>query len=187
MKELTPAVVAGLYQHLSDTYDSQVTSKADAEEMQAIGWALGLMGILDQDTFMQRFATTVFDNIYLPFTPGDFSKVGAQSQVILAVHEHEHVVQYRREGPLDFCGSYLAQQSARAHWEAEAYRSSVEMCWFMYGRAPDLDRIARKILNYGCGADEVAYIKTFLGMSMPPIERGMIISDVVQTATQYLA
>jgi len=186
MKELTAANVTLLWYHLSKRYGSKVASKASSELMQKVAWALDLMGIMDNEKFMEQYATTIFDTIYLPFNVGDFAEVGPASQVVLAVHEHVHVMQCAREGSLEFCASYLALKSGRAHWEAEAYCASMQMIYYLNGQMPDIDRIARKILSYGCGQDEVEYIKAHLEMTAEPMRLGAIINDVAAEAIAFL-
>jgi hypothetical protein len=186
MKELTKEVVVGLWQCLQEEFGSEVKHKDDSAFMERVGGFLDLIGVLDKDAFMDNYATTIFDTIYLPFDIGDFSVVSPLSQVALAVHEHEHVVQYDGD-PVEFCFMYMATKSSRAHWEAEAYRTGMELIYKLTGTMPNADYVARKILNYGCGDDEVQYIRQFLLMSQHPMKHGAIISDVTHRALTFLA
>ena len=191
---LTKENTIGLWEHLQEEFGSDIKSKPDSDMMKSIGPILDAMGIMDQDVFMKRYTTTIFETIYIPFTLGDTAATPERphgyplfNQARLAVHEHMHVRQYQREGAVKFCGSYLLQKSARAHWEAEALLTGLEIQWFLTGRVSSPEHCAQMILNYGCGQDEAEYIEHYLKMAIPTLAAGGITSDVAQAAIDYFA
>lgn len=184
---LTSDIVVGLYNHLSKRYHSAIVEKEDSAFMGSAGWALEKMGILDAEDFMKNFASTIFYTIYLPYQVGNiFGRWDLTSQLLIGVHEHHHVYQCQSLGAIQFSTSYLATKSGRAHWEAEAYRTGLEIYWYLEKRILDINQIAPKLLNYGCGWDEVNYMKSFLEMSVPIIKQGGIMSPVSKDAIEYL-
>lgn len=186
MIELNAQRVQSIWSHSQEVFRSVVVSKADSSFMNEVGWALDLMGIMDHEKFMKQYTTTIFNTIYVPFKIGS-GPVSLLSQAILAVHEHTHVFQWEKVGSLAFCSGYLAKKSTRAHWEAEAYMAGLEFEWLLTGQLSNSRTIAEKILNYGCGQAEVAYIETFLDMSIPTVRAGGIISPVVQEIARFIS
>jgi len=187
----TPEMVIGLWQHLEETFESDVVYKPDSTLMEGIAWALDVMDILDPKEFMDNYGTTIFNTIYIPFQVGEAGIVAGWplvNQASMAIHEHHHVHQCATQGPVIFASSYLAKKSGRAHWEAEAYRCNMEYYYWLRGHIDDTEpaRYARKIKNYGCGDDEVKYIKDFLEMSLPVIRENVVISPVCTEAFKFL-
>jgi hypothetical protein len=184
----TPQLVKGLWKYLSDDNDSEVIHKPDSKLMPGVAWALETMGIMDAEKFLEDFATTIFETIYIPFEIGQetFNRWSLISQMATAIHEHEHVYQCQVHGPLVFAADYLAKRSSRAHYEAQAYRTNMEFRYWLTGGIDDPTYYAQKILNYGCGQDEVAYVRNYLEMSVPVIEQGAFISPITKLAIDWL-
>ena len=144
--------VVALWEHLSEHYDSEVVPKAESQFMRLCGGALSVLRIQSQSQFMERYTTVINRRIYLPFAldaPG--SEAALWSRIATGIHEHQHVVQARRDGFLRFATRYLASESARALYEAEAYGTELEfMRWAGRGsRTPE--SIATGLASYGCG------------------------------------
>lgn len=188
MKQITPDMAAGLWQHLSSELHSEVVDKQNNTLMEAVGWLLDAFDVMDHERFLADFGTTFIRTIYLPFTPGELSpRWPAATQCSMAIHEHEHVWQYQEDGFV-FVAGYLTKKSSRATWEALAYRTNMEFThWSTGSLSPDAPAYyAEKIRSYGCGDDEVAFVRDFLEMSVPVILDGEIISPVVQSAVNWL-
>src|SRR5262249_31578700 len=130
MAEPTPETVRGLWQHMAQHYGSQVADKKDSTLMRAIAGALQLFGVERADDFLSRFTTTIGSVIYAPFEVGvDARGWSLWEQIVICVHEHMHVYQWRAEG-VGFVAKYITSSAARAAYEAEAYRSAAELSWW---------------------------------------------------------
>ena len=112
--DIQPEEVWAFWRFMQDHYRTTVVNKRDALEMQLVAQALDALGIQSSERFLRNFTTTLGRRIYTPFEVG--SPRGGWdlwSQVVICVHEHQHVVQHDREG-LSFEVSYLADRAARA-------------------------------------------------------------------------
>lgn len=185
--EITADMAKGLWEHLSDEFDSIVIDKDNSDMMDVVGWFLDAIDVLERDRFMADFGTTLIDRIYIPFAPGEASvKWSPVKQVAMAIHEHHHVWQSDDVGAWRFSTGYLAKKSTRAFYEAEAYRTNLEFYWWLAGNMGNPAYYAEKIRSYGCGDDEVDFVKAFLDMSIPAIEAGEILSPVCKSAFSWL-
>jgi hypothetical protein len=185
--KLTPELVRGLWDYMSKTYQSRVLDKRTSDLMDLCGWGLDLMGIQDREQFLQDFSTTFFDTIWIPFEIGKpVGKWDLWLQIVICVHEHHHVVQCRRDGALEFASKYLASDTERAVYEAEAYRGAVELHWWRWGTILDTAKLARRLLHYGCTETEVHFVDEYLKVSADAIRHGAVINETSNVAIAYL-
>jgi hypothetical protein len=176
---ITSTSVRALWSHLQSLYNTTVTSKRDAPEMRFIASVINTPGFLD------HYTTTLGRLIYTPFTigePNDLWSLDAQAAV--AAHEHQHVVQLNRDG-MKFYASYLLNPSARAVYETEAYRASLELRWFL-GDELHPDDYANSLINYGCRATDIAIARTALEESATDIGRGNVMTEAAQQRIFFL-
>ena len=184
--DIQPEEVWALWRFMQDHYRTTVVNKRDALEMQLVAQALDALGIQSRDRFLRNFTTTLGRRIYTPFEVG--SPRGGWdlwSQVVICVHEHQHVVQHDREG-LSFEVSYLADRAARARWEAEAYRSNLELHFWRYGTTPSARRIAEVLGDYGCRPEDVDVAAKSLALSAVSIRKGAVINGATHVALGWL-
>ncbi len=184
--DIQPEEVWAFWRFMQDHYRTTVVNKRDALEMQLVAQALDALGIQSRDRFLRNFTTTLGRRIYTPFEVG--SPRGGWdlwSQVIICVHEHQHVVQHDREG-LSFEVSYLADRAARARWEAEAYRSNLELHFWRYGTTPSARRIAEVLGDYGCRPEDVDVAAKSLALSAVSIRKGAVINEATHVALGWL-
>ena len=184
--DIQPEEVWAFWRFMQDHYRTTVVNKRDALEMQLVAQALDALGIQSRDRFLRNFTTTLGRRIYTPFEVG--SPRGGWdlwSQVVICVHEHQHVVQYDREG-LSFEVSYLADRAARARWEAEAYRSNLELHFWRYGTTPSARRIAEVLGDYGCRPEDVDVAAKSLALSAVSIRKGAVINEATHVALGWL-
>ena len=87
------------------------------------------------------------------------------------MHEHQHVVQHDREG-LAYEVSYLADRAARARWEAEAYRSNLELQFWRTGTTPSAQRTASVLKDYGCRDGDIEVTAKSLALSALSVKKG---------------
>jgi hypothetical protein len=184
--DIQPEEVWAFWRFMQDHYRTTVVNKRDALEMQLVAQALDALGIQSRDRFLRNFTTTLGRRIYTPFEVG--SPRGGWdlwSQVVICVHEHQHVVQHDREG-LSFEVSYLADRTARARWEAEAYRSNLELHFWRYGTTPSARRIAEVLADYGCRPEDVDVAAKSLALSAVSIRKGAVINEATHVALGWL-
>lgn len=184
--DIQPEEVWAFWRFMQDHYRTTVVNKRDALEMQFVAQALDALGIQSRDRFLRNFTTTLGRRIYTPFEVG--SPRGGWdlwSQVVICVHEHQHVVQHDREG-LSFEVSYLADRAARARWEAEAYRSNLELHFWRYGTTPSARRIAEVLGDYGCRPEDVDVAAKSLALSAVSIRKGAVINEATHVALGWL-
>ena len=184
--DIQPEQVWAFWRFMQDHYRTTVVNKRDALEMQLVAQALDALGIQSRDRFLRNFTTTLGRRIYTPFEVG--SPRGGWdlwSQVVICVHEHQHVVQHDREG-LSFEVSYLADRAARARWEAEAYRSNLELHFWRYGTTPSARRIAEVLGDYGCRPEDVDVAAKSLALSAVSIRKGAVIDEATHVALGWL-
>jgi hypothetical protein len=184
--DIQPEEVWAFWRFMQDHYRTTVVNKRDALEMQLVAQALDALGIQSRDRFLRNFTTTLGRRIYTPFEVG--SPRGGWdlwSQVVIYVHEHQHVVQHDREG-LSFEVSYLADRAARARWEAEAYRSNLELHFWRYGTTPSARRIAEVLGDYGCRPEDVDVAAKSLALSAVSIRKGAVINEATHVALGWL-
>jgi hypothetical protein len=184
--DIQPEEVWAFWRFMQDHYRTTVVNKRDALEMQLVAQALDALGIQSRDRFLRNFTTTLGRRIYTPFEVG--SPRGGWdlwSQVVICVHEHQHVVQHDREG-LSFEVSYLADRAARARWEAEAYRSNLELNFWRYGTTASARRIAEVLADYGCRPEDVDVAAKSLALSAVSVRKGAVINEATHVALGWL-
>ena len=184
--DIQPEEVWAFWRFMQDHYRTTVVNKRDALEMQLVAQALDALGIQSRERFLRNFTTTLGRRIYTPFEVG--SPRGGWdlwSQVVICVHEHQHVVQHDREG-LSFEVSYLADRAARARWEAEAYRSNLELHFWRYGTTPSARRMAEVLSDYGCRPEDVDVAAKSLALSAVSVRKGAVINEATHVALGWL-
>jgi hypothetical protein len=172
---------------MTQKYGSTVVAKSGSVPMQAAGWALEKMGIMDAPTFLRDYTTTIGKTIYVPFEIGEAPSAEARyQQIIVAVHEHMHVLQFTRDGKWVFGSRYLLSKAARALYEAEAYRCDIEMAYWRSAVMPSPKELAQKLEHYGCSPLDIEVAEKYLMASAQTIQRGGIVSEPSKEAISWL-
>ena len=184
-----PDDVRGLWAHLQDRYRTTLHSKADALEMQEIGYMLKGIGILDADAFLTRFSTTLGSRIYVPFelgVPGPDGTHSLWSQLQIGVHEHQHYVQTVRDGLAEFALRYLASGGDRARYEAEAYRCNMELENWHRGRPPQIKAYMHSLASYGLSSSDLEVARRYLHSAQATVRVGGIGTEATRVALRWL-
>lgn len=183
---LTAEHVKAFWAFMQAKYDTQVVSKAQAPEMKFIAEALGIMKIVDKEAFLTRFTTTVGTVIYTPFDVGvEKSPHSLLAQIVVCTHEHQHVVQLREHG-VTFLLNYLLNSTSRSAYEAEAYRVSMTMLYYLLGDAGDPGAYADALKSYGTTEADQAFVKEYLRLSLPTIHAKGVPDEASQVALGWL-
>ncbi len=180
----TVAMVTGLWDHLSDHYGTRLARK-DAPEMQLVASALEEMGILDAEYFLKNFTTTLGRTIYTPYEIGVGNEGALAAQLRTCVHEHQHVVQYLKGG-IRFAFEYGTDSARRAHYEADAFRCSLELHYWMYGKVQNVRKVAESLRHYACSAADIDVCEKALRMTAKVVEKGGVSSDAGKVAVEWL-
>jgi hypothetical protein len=183
----TPELVRTFYKHMNASFDARVISKGDTAEMRAAAWALEAMGITDAEGFLKRFASTVGRRIYVPFTVGQASAGWSLwHQIEVGAHEHQHVVQSDREGPVRFSWQYLRDDAARARFEAEARSTNLELHFWRYGKLPPVTDWVKNLEHYALGNAHIGTVKAILESRAHTTARGGVYTDAGKAAIAWL-
>ena len=184
--DVQPEEVWAFWRFMQDHFRTSVINKRSALEMQLVARGLEALGIQSKDRFLKNFTTTIGRRIYTPFEVG--SPKGGWDlwhQVVICVHEHQHVVQHDREG-LSYEVSYLADRAARARWEAEAYRSNLELQFWRTGTTPSAQRTASVLKDYGCRDADIEVTAKSLALSALSVKKGAVINEATHVALGWL-
>ncbi len=160
-QQLTPRLVRDFYRAGLSTYGAHTKNKHDADAMVLTGHFLDLIGVLDKKDFMDRFTTVLLDTVYTPFiigVPDDHFSLW--DQISILVHELTHVTQHDANRA-SFWLKYLADKSARAHYEAQAYGADLEMHIWRYGKPYDMRARIQSLEHYGLEPEHIdaAYVE----------------------------
>lgn len=180
----TSQQVMDFWAHMTSIYGTTVKTKANAQEMRLIGEALGIIGIVDTKAFMTRFSTTIGKTIYTSFDVGVETKMHPLwSQMVICAHEHEHVLQDKDRS---FALKYLMDETWRAAYEGEAYRTSMTLETWRTGKVPSIEGYVKAMQSYGVGKSTLGFFRRYLELSLPVLEQGGIPGDAAKTAIHWL-
>jgi len=187
-KGLTKEHVVGLWKFMAKKYNFEVVNKRDSGIMDAIGVFLDTMNIQDKDMFMDNCAVTIStmvkNRVYVPFEIGEADRVSLAGQVKTCAHEAQHVVQHSRDWM--FNAKYLASDTARASYEADAYRANMELEWYLTGRLLSPAGLANNLKAYSIGAADRKIAEKHLLIASKMVKEGYIITGTSKSAIGYL-
>jgi len=182
---LTSQLVQDFWHDLLQRYGGRVVSKQDSHEMQLVAQFLDTIGVVDRDVFMQRFTTTLFDRIYIPFDLGvEGNGWTLWDQVVVAAHEVVHVQQFH-DAPATFVLGYLFNRSDRATYEAQAYGANLELWRWCNGHV-DVNALASSLGSYGLTADHVAYAAAYLATLDDVLRQGGTVAPTAHWTIEWL-
>jgi len=191
LRPLTREDVVAFWDFMAETVDFRVAGKSDSEDMKALAQVLDTMGVVDQQLFMEQFTTVIplsgMTAVYIPFEIGVVSPhYDLWGQMVVCVHEANHVLQCRRDGDLSFAWEYVTNPASRAHYEAGGYRCNLELNFRYMGRLLNCDTLAANLEHYGCSKldQEIAARELFL--SLPAIRMGAIVEAATKIAVPKL-
>ena len=184
---ITGKQVQEFWKFMSKRYDFQIVQKQDAKEMRIIGWALEQMGVMDKDSFLWNYSTTVclggWRAVYVPFRIGTGTRSRLISQACTCVHEAQHVVQATRDPkqPME----YLVSETSRTFDEVDAYRTTMEMYYYFTGRILTPGSLALKLRGYEIGERHRRTAKKHLIIASKVVQRGGVITGTSKAAIRY--
>ena len=189
MSDLDTASKA-LQAHLVITLGAAVLNKEDSSLMKAValGFDVGSVfasGLPKGDDFMNRYATTLARDIYLP----KLIRENPLSLCEVMTHECEHVLQFAATH-VEFAWFYLTDQAARAQFEADAYASGIAVrCW-LTGEKPEsnipwvLESLVRA---YHLRPEDKTYAESALKSHVASLNSGIYMTRSARTAIDFLS
>lgn len=186
MRKLTRKDVVAFWKYMSREYGFKVMDKGDSVGMKFVGELLEKIGIQDKKDFMERYSTTIGDLVYVPFEIGKGGYGDWLNQVMTCVHEAQHVVQYKRD-EVGFVSGYVFSSATRAHYEMDAYRTNLEMYWFLTGgKMLSAKAVAGLLRGYGVKAVDMRVVEKHLVVASKVVREGMVVSGTSKVAQKWL-
>ena len=79
-----------------------------------------------------------------------------------------------------------AQRSFIENWEAEAYRSNLELQFWRTGTTPSAQRTASVLKDYGCRDGDIEVTAKSLALSALSVKKGAVINEATHVALGWL-
>lgn len=170
--DLSAQDTCAFWDHMCEAFGTRVIQKDQAWEMRASGRVLGALGVMPREVFMGRYTTVWGRRLYPCFEVGQGDAHARWGQVVVCVHEHQHVVQFQRQGFGLYAARYMADSRFRASMEAEAYLTQLELNFWRNGVMPDAARLANGLESYGCRPGDVRHARRVLEDGARALEGG---------------
>ncbi len=186
-QDVTPDEVRRFWRYMCNEYGTSTIDKSKAGEMKLVADVLGTMGIQDSNAFLTQYTTTIGTRIYVPFEVG--SPVGGWDlwqQMVICVHEHVHVGQHKKGGPIGFGLAYLVDRAARTEFEVEGYTANMEMNHWRYGKRGSAKALARSLRGYAVRDTDIKVAEEGLGLAAYSIRQGAVVTDSMAAALPWL-
>jgi hypothetical protein len=181
----TPEQVKAFYVAACKQYDAEIVDKNDSRLMKITAGFLDGIGVVDKESFMRDFTTTLGSYIFVPYTPGVATdQYTLEDQVAICVHEIQHVVQFD-DDPVGFMVLYLTNKSARAEFESAAYAADLEWSWKTRQKGYDIARRAQSLLSYGLKQEHCDFMRQYLEVQDDVFRQGGAVSPVVAWAWRW--
>lgn len=174
--DVGPAAARAAWAALAATFGTRVVAKRTSAMMQWAAVGLALARVQRRSQFLDEFTTVIGRTIYAPADLAAGPPPGREFEwIALAVHEHVHVVQWRRDGGLRFALGYLLSPTRRAAYEVEAYATVFALADAFGRERPRTDDLVDSLRHYGLGARALAQAHSALeraaatGVVSPPV------------------
>lgn len=182
-RRLTPELVKKFHIHMCNKYDMKIMDKEDAWEMQLVGKALDMMKIQDKDDFLNRYATTIGNRIYLPYEVGSYD-ISLDNQIGTLCHELHHKRQADRDSFFEI--KYLLDKDYRAHKEARALTVNLEMHWWYCGKLYNTDMLAESLRSYALEDRHIRVVKKHLKIHAAIVKQGGVENTISKQSIRWL-
>lgn len=185
--DLTPTEVIGLWAELESKFRLRLIDKQDSEEMVFLGDVLEQLGVMDQQQFLDGYATTIGRSVYLPFELGNSDSRSLISQARTICHEAQHGHQHSTKGRSRWAIKYVADPAFRGAEEAEAMTTSCEVHFLLTGKVLDPRLQAEKLANYALGEDDIDTVAKRLNSAFKTVKAGGITTPAGKVARDFFA
>lgn len=185
MSDPTPETVHYFYDYMSRYYGSRYAKKQSSTNMQVVASILGLFGIMNKNEFLDKFTITVGNTIYLSFSPGDPSVCDLWNQILVCVHEHLHVLQFRKEGITQIGWKY-ARSETRMFLEVAAYQTLFELTYWRFKTVPPVTDVINSLRKYSLSERDLDTARAMFAIYNVMVEQGVIFSESARVAIAWL-
>ena len=182
---LQPTEVVNLWNALAEKFQLRLIDKRDSQEMLFLGEVLEQLGVMDQQAFLERYATTIGRSVYLPFELGDPESRSLLSQAMTICHEAQHGHQHSTKGRSRWAIKYVADPAFRGAEEAEALTTGCEVYFLLTGKVLDPRPQAEKLIHYALGEDDIDTVAKRLNSTFKTVKAGGIITDAGKVARDF--
>ena len=183
--DLTPTAVIDLWAELAAKFRLRLIDKRDAKEMTFLGDVLEQLGVMDQQQFLEGYATTIGRAVYLPFELGDPGSLPLIYQACTICHEAQHGHQHTHKGRSRWAIKYVADPAFRGAEEAEAMTTSCEVHFLLTGEVLDPRPQAEKLTNYALGPDDIDTVAKRLNSAFKTVKAGGIVTAAGKVARDF--
>lgn len=186
---VTKKMVVDYHEYMARRFNFTVIEKTDSDLMPIVSRALDVFGIMDKDTFLKRYATTVVDPfldrkwVYIPWVPGVGSQSSRAAQMRVLSHETEHTIQGE---DINFILRYARSRSKRAHYEALATQAELETHCLLTGKPLNVSYAANRLKAYGVRAADIDVTKQHLALVNMVVVRGAVGTAAGKATRQFL-
>ena len=182
-RKLTPEIVKKFYKYMTKKYGMKIVDKDNAAEMEFVGMFLEMMGIQDKDDFLDNYTTTVGNRIYIPFEVGG-DEFSLDEQVETLVHELHHKRQMNYDKT--FMLRYALDKSYRAHKEARAYTTNLEMHWWYCGKLYNTALLANALSGYALSGEHIRVVAKHLKIHGAVVKQGGVENTISKQSIKWL-
>jgi hypothetical protein len=178
--DVQPEEVWAFWRFMQDHFRTSVINKNSALEMQLVARGLEALGIQSKDRFLKNFTTTIGRRIYTPFEVGS-PKGGWDSGTSRHLRARAPARRAARSRGAGLRGQLPRRRAARARWEAEAYRSNLELqFWRTAPRPRPAHRLGAQ--DYGCRDGDIEVTAKSLALSALSVKKGAVINEATHCA-----
>jgi hypothetical protein len=187
-KRITKKLVKDFYRYMLRKQGVSLV-KRDSIQMAIISSAIDLLGVADEDDFLDSCGIAIGRRqpfVYLPFEAGVFSTARqGMVQIASLPHELHHIEQNREDRSNQ--GKYLLRRGHRAFQEAEAIHVEMELWhWYLPRHRFAINRAAARLRMYQLRNSDIGVVKRQLAMAKRDVERGIVTHPVSKTAIRWL-
>lgn len=189
--EPTSEDVRACWEHFSKKYGTKLIDKHNARLMKFIALFLSMGGMKKED-FLNRYVTTIGKKIYVPFeigVPGEDGRWSLWSQMLVCVHEHCHVDQYKAsdtKSAFDFSRQYLLKKRRRTRFEVEAYTTGLELFFWRFGQRRDHKPILETLRAYRVGDLDLEVADKALEMNNKMVSKGAVMTKATAEFVRWM-
>lgn len=182
MRRMSKENVRAFTQFMTENVHCQIISTANSE----IRDILHMMGIRNARKFLDKYAITLGNTIFVPFKIGEGDRNKRTRQVEVLCHEMIHVHQYRHNAA-KFAAEYALSRSKRAHYEAEAIHADIELHYYLTGAKYDVSRFVDMLQAYRVRRRDLRVTKKHLTLISKFMKQGKGSHAVTRVAMKWWA
>lgn len=176
-RNITSELVIKFHKYMAKTFDFTIQDKSEAIEMKLISNFICKFTPIDPTAFLSDYSTTIYGNVYIPYSIGSGNKQQLFSQIKTITHEAQHVADFRSD-VMDLV-RYLAFESDRTRIETKALSTSLYLQWWYNETIPNLSRLVDNLYYYGLEESDRRVALKKLRLHTPIVRKGKVLKSLV--------